>query len=117
MECNDKNLAKLLNDVKQGIHPEETENPDKVMTCINKITSTSNTLNNLVVNKILRYYYIQKESNDKKEMIINIFSAYVVPLLKDINHPEFLKEQKLNNDNALYEKEIDANMSKPSDKK
>ena len=36
-------------------------------------------------------------------MIINIFSAYVVPLLKDINHPALLQEQKLNIDTAEYE--------------
>ena len=50
-------------------------------------------------------------------MIINIFSAYVVPLLKYINHPAFLQEWKLNLDAAAYEKNIDANLSKTSDKK
>ena len=49
-------------------------------------------------------------------MIINIFSAYVVPLLKYINHPELLQEWNLNIDVAAYEKNIDANMSKPSHK-
>ena len=51
----------------------------------------------------------------KKEMIINIFSVYVVPLLKNINHPALLQEWKLNNDAEEYEKKIDANLSKPSD--
>ena len=50
-------------------------------------------------------------------MIINIFSAYVLPLLKYINHPVLLQEQKLNTDAAAYDKNIDANMSKPYDKK
>ena len=50
-------------------------------------------------------------------MIINIFSAYVVPRLKDINHPTLLKEWKLNLYAAAYEINIVANMSKPSDKK
>ena len=50
-------------------------------------------------------------------MIINIFSAYVVPLLKDIKHPALLQEWKLNPDAAVYEKNIDANMPKPSDRK
>ena len=50
-------------------------------------------------------------------MIINIFSAYVVPLLKDINHLALLQEWKLNLDAAAYERNMDANMSKPSDKK
>ena len=35
-------------------------------------------------------------------MIINIFSAYVVPPLKDINHPALLQERKLNLDAAAY---------------
>ena len=50
-------------------------------------------------------------------MIINIFGAYVVPLLKYINNPASIQEWKLNIDAAGYEKNIDANMSKPSDKK
>ena len=50
-------------------------------------------------------------------MIINIFSAYVVPRLKDINHPALIQEWKLNLDASAYEKNIDAKMSKTSDKK
>ena len=90
------------------IHAEETDNPDKVMTYINTITSTWNKLKNLAVNKILHYSYIQTEFNNKKEMIINIFSAYVVPLLKYINHPELLQEWKLNLDAAQQERNIDS---------
>ena len=48
-------------------------------------------------------------------MILNIFSAYVEPLLKDINHPEFLQECKLNLDAAEYKENIDANLYKPSE--
>ena len=50
-------------------------------------------------------------------MIDNIFSAYVVPLLKYINHPAFLQEWKLNLDDAAYEKNIYNNISKPFYKK
>ena len=50
-------------------------------------------------------------------MKVNIFSAYDIPLLKDINHPTLLQEWKLNLDATSYEKNIDANVSKPSDKK
>ena len=50
-------------------------------------------------------------------MIINTFSAYVVPLLKDINHLALLQEWKLDTDAAAYERNIDANISTPSDKK
>ena len=49
-------------------------------------------------------------------MIIIIFSAYVVPLLKDINYPALLQEWKLNLEDSAYEKNIDANMSKSSSK-
>ena len=65
-KCNDNNLAKLPNDLKQIIHAEETDNSDKAMTCINTIPSTSNTLKNLVVNISLHSFYIQREFNDKK---------------------------------------------------
>ena len=51
------------------------------------------------------------------KIIINIFSAYFVPLFKDINHPALLKYWKLNLDADAYERNIDANMSKPSDLK
>ena len=87
------------------------------MTCINTIPSTSNTLKNLVVIKSVHYSCIQTEFNAKKKMIMNIFSAYVVPLLKDINYTELLQEWKLNLGAAVSEINIDVNMSKPSDKK
>ena len=70
-----------------------------------------------MVNKKIHSSYIQREFNDKNKMIINIFSAYFVPLLKDINHIALLQEWKLNIDVAAYEKNIDANVYKPSDKK
>ena len=86
------------------------------MTCMNTIHSTSNTPKNLVVNKSFHYSYIKTEFNDKKTITINIFSAYVVPMLKDRNHTALLQEWKLNIDDATYERNIDANMSKSSDK-
>ena len=51
------------------------------------------------------------------KMIINIFSEYFLPLLKYINHLELHQEWKLNINAAAYEKNIYANLSKPSDKK
>ena len=101
-------MAKLLSHVKQIIHAEKTDNSDKVITCINTTTSTSNTLKNMVVDKNLHSSYFQTEFNDKKEMIINIFSAYFVPLMKHINHPALLQEWKLNLDDKAYENNIDA---------
>ena len=86
VEWNDNNLAKLPNELKQIIHVEETHNSDEVMKYINTIPYTSNTPKNLVVNEKSHPSYFQREFNDKKKIIINIFSAYVVPLLKNINH-------------------------------
>ena len=50
-------------------------------------------------------------------MIIEIFSVYVVPLLKKINHPSLLQEWKPNIDASAYEKHIYDNLYKTSDKK
>ena len=117
LECNVNNLEKLPNEVKIIIHAEEKYNSYKFMTCINTIPSKSNTLKNLVVNKSFHSSYIKIEFNDKTKMIINIFSAYVVPLLKDINYPSLLQEWKINLDAAVNEINIDVNMSKSYDKK
>ena len=46
------NLAKLPSELKQRIYVEETDNSDKVMIFSTTIPSNSNTLKNLVVNKI-----------------------------------------------------------------
>ena len=97
-DCNTNNLKKLTNEVKDIIHAEDTDNSDKVMIRNTKILSTSNTLKSLAVDKCFHSSYIQTEFNDKKEMIINIFSEYVEPLLKDINHPTLIQEWKLHLD-------------------
>ena len=65
LECNTNNFVKLPNQVKQIIRAEEAYNLDYVMTCINTIPSTSNTLKNLILNKILYSSYIQTEFNEK----------------------------------------------------
>ena len=48
--------------------------------------------------------YTNQEFNDKKEQMSTIFSTYVTPQIKDINHPAFLQEWTLNIDVAEYEK-------------
>ena len=80
LECNFNNLAKLLNQVKQIIHAEETDNSDYAVTCINTIPSTSNTLKKLLLHKNIHSSYIQTEYNDKEEIINNTFITYVEPL-------------------------------------
>ena len=60
-DCDTNNLAKLTNEVNDIIHAEDTENYEKVMICSTVITSTSNTLKNLAVNKSFHSSYIQRE--------------------------------------------------------
>ena len=45
-----------------------------------------------------------------------IFNTFVLPQIKEINHPSFLQEWKLNIDAAEYEKNMEANMYKPYEK-
>ena len=87
------------------------------MLCFTTIPSTSNTLKNLVVNSNYHSSYTTQEFNTKKEQISTIFNTYVTPQIKEINHPAFLQEWKLNIDAAEYEKNMGANMYKPSRKK
>ena len=77
LECNLYNSAKLPNKVKIRSFAEETYNSDCVMTRINKIPSTSNTLKKLLLHKSLHYSYIQTEYNDKKEITNSTLTAYV----------------------------------------
>ena len=110
-------MAKLPNEVKDGICAEDRENSDKVVICSTTTPSTSNILNNLAENKHFHSSYIKKDYNDKKETMINIFSEYVEPLLNNINHPALLQEWKLNIDAAEYKINIYANLYKPSENK
>ena len=45
-----------------------------------------------------------------------IFSTYVKPQIKEINHPALLQEWRLNIDAADYEQNIYANLYKPMKK-
>ena len=86
------------------------------MICSTTIPSVSNTLKKLAVNKLFDSSYIQREYNDKKENIINIFSDYVETMLKNINHTALIQEWNLNIDAVEYKINIDANLYKPSKK-
>ena len=66
LECNFNNLTKILNEVKQLIHVEETYDSEYVMTCIKNITSTSNTLKKFLLHKSLHSPYMQTEYGDKE---------------------------------------------------
>ena len=85
------------------------------MLCYTTITSTSNTLKNLVINSNYHSSYSTQEFNTKKEQMSNIFNTYVTPQIKEINHPAFLHEWKLNIDAAEYERNM-TKKYKPSEK-
>ena len=76
------------------------------MTCTSEITSISKTLKKLLLQSDFHSSYIQTKNNGKEEIIHNIFSTYVEPLLTDINNPELVQEWKLNLDAPAYEKKL-----------
>ena len=80
------------------------------------LPSTSNTLKNMLINSKYHSSYTTQEFNTKKEQMSTIFNTYVTPEIKEINHPAFLQEWKLNIDAAEYERDKVANMYKPSEK-
>ena len=49
--------------------------------------------------------------------MITIFNAYVASQIEEVHHPALLQEWKLNLDAAEYERNIDADLHKPSEKK
>ena len=59
--------------------------------------------------------YNQTKYIGEEEIIHNIFSTYVEPLLNYINHPALLQEWILNIDVPAYENNY-ANVNRPSDK-
>ena len=77
---------------------------DYVMTFNTAITSIPNT-----PNKLLLQYNLYSSCNQTKnivedEIIHNIFTKYVEPLLDYINNPALVQEWKLNPDATAYEK-------------
>ena len=94
-----------------GIHDSEY-----VMTFTIAITSISNTLKKLLLQYDLHSSQNQNIYIGEEEIIHNVFSTYVEPLLNYINHTELVQEWKINPDALAYEKQIDANVNRPSDK-
>ena len=113
-DCDKNNLERLPSKIKNRIGAEVTDNSYKVVICSTTIPFTSNILKNLLVNSCSHSLYTNKEFNDKKEDIINIFSAYVAPLIKKIYHPALLQEWRLNIDAAVYKSNIAAKQYKTS---
>ena len=79
-------------------------NSDYVLTCTNVIPSISNTLKKLVLQYNLYSSYNKTKYIGEDEIIHNIFSTNVEPLLNYIKHPSLLQEWKLNIRALAYEK-------------
>ena len=92
--------------VKDRFGAEVKVNSDLFMLCYTTITSTSNTLKNLYINKDYHSSYSTDSFNNKKEAMDRLFSTYVTPQIKKIYHPEIIQEWKLNIDAAEYEKNM-----------
>ena len=73
-----------------------------VMTCNTTIPSISNTLKKLLLQYDLNSLYNQTKYIGEEEIIHNIFSTYVEPLLNYINHPALVQEWKLSLDAPAY---------------
>ena len=69
-----------------GIHDSEY-----AMTCTTTISSISNTLKKLLLQYNLNSTYNQTKYIGEEEIIHNIFSNYVEPLLNYINHPTLVQ--------------------------
>ena len=59
-DCDENNLESLQSEVKDRVVAEVIDNSDKVMICSTTIPSTSNTLNNLLVNASSHSSYTNK---------------------------------------------------------
>ena len=77
---------------------------DHFMTCTTAILSISITLKKLLLQYNLHPSYDQKIYIGEEEIILNIFSKYVEPLLNYINDPELVQEWKLDLDAPAYGK-------------
>ena len=104
LTCDEDHLNKLTLLVEQIVGAGVEVNPDKVMLCKTTIISTPNTLKNLVISSYYHLSYSTEKFNTEKEETRRLFSTYVTPQIKEINHPEIIQEWKLNIDDAEYEK-------------
>ena len=77
---------------------------DYIMTCTTAIPSISNTLKKLLLQYNFHSSYNQTKYIGEEEIIHNILSKYVEPLLNYINHLAFVQEWKINIDDPAYEK-------------
>ena len=79
---------------------------DYVMNFTTAVPSISNTLKKFLLQYDLNSSQNQNIYIGEEEIINNIFSTYVEPLLNYINHTELVQEWKINPDALAYEKKL-----------
>ena len=79
---------------------------DCVMTCTTTIPSISTTLKKFLLQYDLYSSHNQTKYIDEDEIIQNIFSTYVEPLLNYINRTALVQEWKLNIDAPAHENKL-----------
>ena len=77
--------------LKERVGTELKVNTDLFMLCYTTIISTSNTLKNLVISSNYHSPYSTEEINTKNEQTRKLFSTYVTPQIKEINHPSIIQ--------------------------
>ena len=104
LTCDEDHLKTLPVRFKDRVGAELKVKSDLFMLCYKNISSTSNTLKNLVISSNYHLSYSTEKINNEKEEMSRLFSAYVTPQIKEIYHPSIIQEWKLNIDAADYEK-------------
>ena len=105
-KCDEEHLKKIPDLVKERVGAELSENTDLVIQCSTTITSTSTTLKNLYIGTQYHSLYSTNNYSDQTEKMERLFKTYIKPQLKEIYHPTFIQERKLNIDAKEYEKNM-----------
>ena len=82
LTCDEDNLKTLPVRVKDRVGAELKVNSDLVMLCYTTITSTSNTLKNLVISSNYHSSYSTEKFNTENEQMSRLFITYVTPQIK-----------------------------------
>ena len=106
LKCDEDNLKKIPENVKERVGAVLEENTDLVMLCRTTIISTSSTLKNLYIGTQYHSLYSTENYNDQTDETDRLIRTYITPQIKEIYHPAILQERRLNIDAKEYEKNI-----------
>ena len=76
------------------------------MACYIKIPFDANALKSITICNRFHTEFVSTYCNDKGDAFRYIFGQYIKPYMKEIDHPAFIQEFKLNLDTAAYLKNI-----------